>query len=158
MKFDQIIDEAVNSRVIGWNNNPSIGWIAGSDLMHFYYGTDVTKVKQILRDGIYAGDDGYVLLAAEPYSALAHSQMRSQLIEGMMFDDNDDIIIVVEFPRNYLAKKHLLVENDSAGRFTNKELYENWGKSDVEYYALIEVRVPEYVPVEFIKGYTKNNG
>ncbi len=158
MKFDQMMNEAVNSRTLGWINNPSLGWIAGSELMRFYYGTNTTKVKQILRDGIYAGDDGYVLLATEPYSALEHSQMRSPLIEGMMFDDNDGIVFVVEFPRNYLSKKHLLVENDREERFTNKELYENWGKSDVEYYALIEVRVPEYIPVEFIKGYTKNNG
>ena len=48
-----------------------------------------------------------------------------------------------------------LIENDIQSRFTNKELYERWGKSDVEYYALIEVRIPEYIPVEFIKGYIK---
>jgi len=155
MKFDQIIDETINSKILGWTNNPSIGWIADSELMRFYYGTNTMNIKKILTDGIYAEDDGYVLLAAEPYSALAHSQMRSSIVEGMMFDDSNDIVIIVEFPRNYLSKKHLLIENDRMERFTDKELYENWGKSDVEYYALIEVKVPEYVPVEFIKGYTK---
>ena len=156
MKFDQIIDEAANSRILGWTNNPNIGWISDADPMRFYYGSHATKVKQILRNGIYAGDDGYVLLAAEPHSAIAHASMRAPVTEGIMFSDSgESVVFVVEFPRDYLAKKHLLVENDRQSRFTNKELYEEWGKSDAEYYALIEVRVPEYIPVEFIKGYTK---
>lgn len=155
MKFDHIIDESVNSKVLEWIDNPTIGWIADADPMRFYYGVPAAKVKQILRDGIFAGSDGHVLVSAEPYSALAHSQMRSLLVEGMMFNDKESVVFVVEFPRNYLSKRHLLIENDIQFRFTNKELYERWGKSDVEYYALIEVRIPEYIPVEFIKGYIK---
>ncbi len=154
MKFDKIIDEAVKNKGFGWINNPSIGWISDADPMRFYYGTTASNIKKILLDGIYAGDDGYVLMAAEPHSALAHASMRSPFIEGSMFDEEQNVIFIVEFPRSYLAKSHLLVENDRQARFTNKELYEDWGKSDVEYYALIEVRVPEYIPVEFIKGYT----
>ncbi len=155
MKFDHIIDETANSRVVGWIDNPNIGWISDADPMRFYYGAPATKVKQILRDGIFASDDGYVLLSAEPHSSLAYAKMRTPLTEDIMFSDEEQsVVFIVEFPRNYLAKRHLLVENDKQSRFTNKELYEEWGKSDVEYYALIEVRVPEYIPVEFIKGYT----
>ena len=159
MKFDSIIDEAFGNKVLGWTTNPSIGWVADSNMMRFYYGTEEKKVRQILRDGIYAGDDGYVLAAAEPNTALMHATMRMPLKENRMFADvKQNVVMVIDIPRSYLAKKHLVVENDNENRFTNKKLYEGWGKSDVEYYALIDVLIPECIPSKYIKGYMKKNG
>ena len=154
MKFDNIIDESVKNRTIKWNDNPKIGWISESDSMCFYYGTQSQNIKKILKNGIHAGNDGYILMAAEPHTALAHSRMRALIMEDKLFSELDDrVVFFVEFPREYLSNKHIFVKNDYESRFTNNELYETWGKSDVEYYALIEVHVPEYVPIEFIKGY-----
>ena len=33
MKFDHIIDESVNSKVLGWSDNPIICWVADADPM-----------------------------------------------------------------------------------------------------------------------------
>lgn len=159
MKFDSIVNETISNKVLGWAENPSIGWIADSNLMRFYYGTHQSKIKKVLRDGIYAADDGYVLLAAEPYTAITHAHMRSPLKESRIFPNKDELVVfVVDVPKQYLLKKHLVVENDKQSRFTNKKLYEKWGKSDVEYYALIDVLIPEYIPNRFIKGYMRKDG
>ena len=69
-----------------------------------------------------------------------------------------DVIVlglaVVDLPQGFTTKNPIFTEND---KVTNKELYEGWGKSDVEYYALVEVFVPKYIPVNYIKGYMVKN-
>ena len=114
-----------------------------------------------MKEGIYAGSDGYVLCAAEPNTAYLHAAMRCMLRENkydsFSVPSKTRAIFVLDVPLRYLNEKHLLAEGDKAEYLKNKELYEEWGKSDVEYYSLIDVKIPEHIPVDFVKGYMIRN-
>lgn len=159
MKIDQIVKEDVSVRRLKWTNNPTIGWIREGQLCRLYYGTPLNKVKAILREGIFAGDDGYILCAAEPNTAYSHAAMRILMSESKyntVSITTNRAVFVVDVPRLFL--KTAVIENDQYNRFTTRKLYESWGKSDVEYYALIGVKVQSHIPVRHLKGYMVKDG
>jgi len=150
MKINQLIEQEVIVRKLDWSGRPTIGWLAESKSVRLYYGTLLKTVKRIFKEGIYAGDDGYILCAAEPNTASLHSIIRilgESTEHKFSISKNKRAVFVIDVPRKYIE------ETASENRFFNKELYESWGKSDVEYYALIDVKVKNHVPVNWIKGY-----
>lgn len=152
MKIGSILEETIKNKIIPWNNNPTIGWINGGNNFTLYYGTDESKVKSILNEGIYASDDGYVLCSLEPNTALINSRMRSLLCESdQLFSVvKTPVVFAISLPTSLAS--NMKVFEDPKERM-NKEIYESWGKSDAEYYALIAVGIPEHIPVNYIKGY-----
>lgn len=151
MRFSNIVTETVNTKKLDWVRNPKIGFVAESTRTRLYYGCDTSKLKKIFREGIYGSDDGYIMCSAEPYTALSHATMRQALTESL--DDNSRAVVVVDVPLSFFNDREIVVENDRHRRFTNTKLYEEWGKSDCEYYALINVMVPDHIPVQWIRGY-----
>ena len=147
MKINDIIKERVEVKKIDWNSDPDIGWFLETDPCRIYYGTDINDVETILEKGIFADDDGYVKCAMEPHTAHYHA---TPLTESV--DDNVRVIFVVDIPQDFSTANPLYTEFDK-----EKDLYENWGKSDVEFYALTDIYVPKHIPAKFIKGYMIKN-
>lgn len=152
MKINSLVNVAVKNKKILWDNDPKIGWVDESDIITLYYGTIQSNVAKILREGIYAGEDGHVLCSLEPNTAVIHSTMRSLISEsGRSFSMVDTpVVFKINFPYSFYSK--MVVFEDPNERM-DKEIYESWGKSDVEYYAFINIGVPNHIPVEYIKGY-----
>lgn len=152
MKIESILEETVKNKIIPWNNNPTIGWIENGDNFTLYYGTNKSTIKSILNEGIYASDDGYILCSLEPNTALINSRMRNLLCEsGHPFSIvNTPVVFAIVIPTS--VSNNMVILEDPKERM-KKEIYESWGKSDVEYYALIAVGIPEHIPVNYIKGY-----
>lgn len=151
MRIESIVKETVKNKQIDWLHNPKIGWIEESDTVVLYYGTTQSNLQKILREGIYAGPHGYVLCAVEPYTALVHARMRSLICESNTpFSVNETpVVFAVGFSMS--NQKTRIIEDPK--RRMRKELYESWGKSDVEYYALIGIGVLNHIPVKYIDGY-----
>lgn len=151
MRFTSIVSETVQNKKLPWVKNPEIGFLAESPRTRLYYGCDSSKLKTIFREGIFAAEDGYIMCSAEPYTALSHATMRQSISESI--DDTTRCVVVVDIPLGFFDKQELVIENDSKKRFTNQKLYEEWGRADCEYYALIGVRVPDHIPVSWIQGW-----
>lgn len=151
MRFTSIVTETVQNKKLPWVKNPEIGFLAESPRTRLYYGSDSLKLKNIFREGIYAADDGFILCSAEPYTALSHATMRQSLTESI--DDTTRCVVVFDVPLSFFDKNELVIENDTKKRFTDLKLYEEWGRADCEYYALINVKVPDHVPVTWIRGW-----
>lgn len=153
MKIDNLVEESLRNRKMNWNGNPDIGCHANGTSLTLYYGTSLSNVKNCLREGIVPVDD-YVLFAAEPNTALSHAAMATQVGSSRINAPyNKRAVLEVSIPLDFLQGKSIISENDQHDRFTDKKLYESWGKSDAEYYALINILVPSHIPVEYIKGY-----
>lgn len=152
MKIKSILEETVKNKIFEWNSNPSIGWIENNDNFTLYYGTHMAKAKIILNEGIHASDDGYVLCSLEPNTALIHSRMRNLLCESEQPFSivGTPIVFAIDFPSSFYDKMTVLEDPEKR---MNKKIYESWGKSDAEYYALTTIGVPKHIPINYIKGY-----
>lgn len=149
MIFNEIVKEEIKLKKLDWNNNPVIGDIKNSKTVSLYYGTHTSNIRNVFREGIYAGNDGYVLCSLEPHTAFAYAAM-SNTIQESAVPSQDRMVFKITVPYNFVSNN--IVVNNNNGDYTD------WGKSDVEYYALNEVRVLNHIPVEFIEGYmTKND-
>ena len=115
------------------------------DPLRIYYGTSENEVANILENGIYADESGYVKCALEPYTAHYHAM---PLLET--YDKDNRVVFVIDIPTNHSTNNPLYIES---GPSTDKDLYESWGKSDVEFYALVDVTTPKHIPISCIKGY-----
>ncbi len=152
MLIDSIVKETIKNKQIDWRHNPKIGWIEQSDTVSLYYGTTESNLRKILREGIYAGPHGYVLCSVEPHTALVHARMRALLFESdtPFSIEETPVVFAVGFPSSFYSKMKII--EDPKQRM-EKNIYESWGKSDVEYYALISVGIPNHIPVKYINGY-----
>ncbi len=152
MKINSLVNVAAENKKMLWNNDPKIGWVFESESITLYYGTIQSNVTKILREGIYAGEDGHILCSLEPNTAVIHSTMRSLISEsGRPFTMVDTpIVFAVNFPYSFYSK--MVIFEDPNERM-NQEIYESWGKSDVEYYAFINIGIPDHISVERITGY-----
>lgn len=155
MKIESIFEDTTKRKRLSWDGNPSIGWLLNNNKINLYHGITLEKLDSVFKEGIYADDSGFVLCSAEPNTALYQAQMNAVLREDRIktLPSKDRAVCVITLPSLFLYNKQLVVENDLSNRFTDNKLYESWGKSDAEYYALIDVNVPNHIPVEFIKGY-----
>ena len=150
MKITQLLNPNIEEKKIKWNGAPKIGWLRESDTIRLYYGSDKSKAKKIFKEGIFVGSDGYILCAIEPNTAYLHSTMRN-LQETISFSsstNSDRCVYVIDLPRKYLKS---IKEADD--KIASKKLYETWGKSDVEYYALIDVKLSKIIEPQYIKGF-----
>lgn len=152
MLIDNIVKETVKNKQIDWTYNPRIGWLAEADTIVLYYGTTKSNLQKILREGIYANDKGYVLCSLEPNTALVHARMRSLVYESSTPFSIKEIPVVfkINFPYSFYSK---MVVFEDPNKRMEKNIYESWGKSDSEYYALINVGVPNHISVKYINGY-----
>lgn len=155
MKIENLITESYTDKKLEWDGNPSLGWHKSWPNTTFYYGTPLTNVKNCLREGIHPinkNDD--VIVSVEPNTAFAQAALSLQINESIINAPwCDRAVIQLSIPQKYLKGHKLVIENDINTRLSNNRLYENWDKSDVEYYALINVRMPMFIPPEYIIGY-----
>lgn len=138
-----------DDKKLEWNADPKLGWFMESDPLTLYYGAQKKEVEAILENGIFADDSGFVTCAFEPYTAYSQGAVLTESI-----DQQERVVFIIEMPLAYNEKHPVFVEDD---KIVNKELYEEWGKSDSEYYALVEAKVAKLIPINFIKGYMIKN-
>lgn len=158
MKIEHVINEIYDTSQKSWNGNPTIGWYNDNLNYRLYYGTHISKVKENIKEGFNSRHDD-ILFAFEPNTALVHAAMRIHNSLGRLdLDINKRAVIEVVVPRDYLHD-NIIIENDINNRLHTKKIYEQWGKSDVEFYAFVNVKIPTHIPPDFINGYmVKNNG
>jgi hypothetical protein len=150
-----------------WRGDPKIGWWASKNSIMLYHGTHYSRVEHILNTGIKAPKSGptadWVSLALEPNTAFGYASMggesdfRAAKGKAISIPPGERVVLVVKMSLRYILKN---MEKDFRGnipetrdRLTNKEKYENWKKSDQEYYALTEIRFPKVVMPNHILGY-----
>lgn len=149
MKKSELFEQNIKSKKIDWISDPEIGWFMESNTIRLYYGASEKDINSILENGIYADDNGYVRCSLEPYTAYYHAMPLTE-----SYKEDKRVVFVMDIPASYTSKNPLFIESET---ITNKKLYESWGKSDVEFYALADVEVPRHIPVKFIKGYMVKN-
>lgn len=159
--------EFPEKKKFAWAGNPKIGWWADRNSVIFYHGTHHTNVAGILKSGLFAPSSGptanWVSLALEPNTAFGYASMggesgfRAAGAKAQTVPPKDRVVLVMKIPVSYMLKN---MEKDFRGnvtatrdKLTNKSEYEAWTKSDQEYYALTELRLPKKVDPKFIIGY-----
>lgn len=150
MKTFDLVSEQTTTKKIEWTDDPLTGWFLESNPCRLYIGVQEDNISNILENGIFADDDGYIKCALEPYTAHFHAMPLTESVT-----DDKRAIVVVDLPQSFTVNNPIYTESE---KVTNKDLYEAWGKSDAEYYALVEVLVPKYIPANYIKGYMVKNG
>lgn len=145
MKPSELFDQHVKSKKMEWVNDPDIGCFVTSDLVKLYYGASANQIKFVFENGIHADDTGYICCALEPYTANSHAMPLTE-----SYEEDSRVVFVVEMPASYSKTHPIYCESE---KISDKELYESWGKSDAEFYALVKVEVPNHIPAKFIKGY-----
>ena len=125
----------------------------------------------ISKQGIVSPTDGptagYVSLALEPNTAFGYASMSGVGGESTFRKAGKRVkstpvaeraVFVLEIPKEYVVK-HMASERgamqSTKGKLIDKKMYDEWNKSDSEYYALTEIRLPDNVPTKFIKGFMK---
>lgn len=160
-----------------WNRNPQIGWWMDNDPIRLYHGTHERNLDSIIKNGISAPSSGptagWVSLAIEPNTAHGYASMSGMGGESEFrvangnakhTPENERIVLVLEIPKDYLIS-HMAPARGNVDeyrdRLTNKTKYLEWkaaGKTDKEYYAIAEIRLPKHVPAKYIVGYMKKSG
>lgn len=148
MKIGDIVKEHIAVKKLDWVQDPDIGWFLESNPCRVYYGAHQDDVADIMENGIFADDDGYVKCAIEPHTAHFHATPLTESVEN-----DKRVVFVIDIPQEFSKANPLYTEFDK-----EKNLYESWGKSDAEFYALTDISVPKHIPVKYIKGYMVKNG
>lgn len=165
MRYDELTENAKTQ--ISWNGNPQIGWWLDSDPVTFYHGTNIKNLEFISQNGIVAPTEGstagWVSLALDPNTAFGYASMsggestfRAAGAKAVHVPKEDRIVFVIQLPQSYFLDKMAAARghmDEQRDKLTNKEKYENWNGSDQQYYALTEIRMPNVVPANYIKGY-----
>lgn len=150
-----------------WNGTPTIGWWADRQSLIMYHGTHYSNLSGILSSGIYAPKSGptanWVSMALEPNTAFGYASMggesgfRAAGAKAVTVPPSERVVLVAKFPISFV-EKHM--EKDYRGnvaytrnRLIDKNEYDNWKKSDQEYYALTEIRFPKVVEPKYLIGY-----
>ena len=162
------------------NWRPKIGWWLDNDPVTFYHGTHKSRLDGILEKGLmapeYGPTAGWVSLALEPNTALGYASMgggesnfRAAGHKAKHVPVEERVCLVLHVPQShFLAKMGGLRGNleQQKKRLSNRSEYENWVQEkskngnynvifDQEYYAACEIRLPKFVPAEFIVGWMK---
>jgi len=168
--------ELFENTELQWNKNPQIGWWLDNDPVTFYHGTHMRNIEGILKHGIFAPSEGptagKVSLALDPYTAFGYAAMggdggessfRGAGQKAKTTPPSDRVVFVLEIPQNYFLPRMVDARSsmtDQAGKLDDRREYENFKRTAIApnntdhlYYALTEIRLPEHVPAEFIKGY-----
>ena len=130
MKSRELFEHQPKAKKISWTSDPELGWFMESNPVRIFFGTTERKLASIFENGIYADQSGYIRCALEPHTAYFHSMPLTE-----KYNTNDKrVVLVIDIPASYSKKHPFYMESQEA---TDKDLYESWGKSDVEFYALM---------------------
>ena len=167
IRFKKLLIEGLKK--IAWDKMPKIGWWLDNKTITFYHGTHKRNLDFIEKNGIIAPTEGptagWVSLALEPNTAFGYAAMsglggesgfRAAGAKVTSTPPKDRIIFKLEIPKSMVLKK--MAPERGAMQSTKMRLkdpdeYKKWGKSDIEYYALTEIRFPKKVDKKYIKGY-----
>lgn len=171
MRIIEILNEKVNYKP--WSGNPNIGWWEDQKPLTLYHGTHQSKIEDILKSKLVAPSEGptahWVSLALEPNTAFGYASMRggesafrAAGAKAIHVPAEERAVLILSFPG---GKEQLLQMgmdtrirgNDPIAKekLLNRDLYEKWkaqGKTDQEYYALTELRLPKELDRKFIVG------
>ena len=173
MRYHQILREGANQ--IPWNGNPTIGWWLDNDPVTFYHGTHISRLEGVLENGLRAPTEGatagWVSLALEPNTGHGYASMtggetafRAAGAQARSVPHGERITFVLQIPQSHFLQKMAPMRGgvqEYKDKLTDRKLYEAWkdqGKTDQEYYAVTEIRLPDPVPAKFIVGYMKKKG
>lgn len=167
LRFRELILEGIKKT--SWTKMPMIGWWLDNDPITFYHGTHVRNLEFIEKNGIIAPTSGptagWVSLALEPNTAFGYASMsgaggesgfRAAGASPVATPPSERIVFELLIPKSIVISRMAPERGamqSTKNRLKDKEEYENWTRSDVEYYALTEIRMPKKVAKKFIKSY-----
>ena len=171
MRFLTYLNEA--AKKVTMSRFPKIGWWLDHDPVTFYHGTHEKHVKSIIKTGLRAPSEGstagWVSLAIEPntghgYAAMSgeggESGFRNAGKKAVNVPHSERATLIIQIPQSDFMKKMAAERGamqSTKNRLKDKEEYDrlvtNGRMSDVEYYALTEIRYPLIVPAKYIKAY-----
>jgi len=146
-----------------FNPSPKIGWWLDNDPITFYHGTHIRNKEYVEKEGLMSSE-GWVSLALEPNTAFGYASMsgvggeknfRKSTTKVEYVKPKDRIVFVVRLPKSLILKKMAPERGamqSTKTKLVNKSEYEGWKKSDQEYYALTEIRIPKVEP-KYIVGF-----
>jgi hypothetical protein len=170
-KFSELLLEK-KLKKIPYDKYPDIGWWLDQDPIRFYHGTHIKNTEWVEKNGLLAPESGstagWISLALEPNTAYGYASMsgaggetefRAAGAKPVTTKGKDRVVFVVDLPRKLVQKKMAPERGamqSTKNRLKDKGEYEAWaetGKTDQEYYALTEIRMPDKIDPKYIKGY-----
>jgi hypothetical protein len=158
---------------ISWAKMPKIGWWLENDKITFYHGTHFRNLEFIEKNGILAPTSGptagWVSLALTNTTAFGYAAMsgaggesgfRAAGSKVTSTPPKDRIVFVLKIPKSYVLKNMAPERGamqSTKNRLKDRNEYEKWSKTDMEYYDLTEIRFPKKVPKKFIVGYMQKS-
>ena len=169
-KFSEILLEK-KIKEKSFDKNPKIGWWLDMDPIRFYHGTHIRNIEFVEQNGLLAPSTGstagWISLALEPHTAHGYASMsgaggetafRDAGSKAQITDKKERVVFIIEIPQKIvlskMAKERGAMQSTKT-RLVNREEFEAWTKSDQEYYALTEIRMPKVIDPKYIKGYMK---
>ena len=150
MKRFKLLIEGIKK--ISWNKMPKIGWWLDSNIITFYHGTHFRNLEFIEKNGILAPTSGptagWVSLALTNTTAFGYAAMsgaggesgfRSAGGKVTSTPPAERIIFKLEIPKKFVQSKMAPERGamqSTKNRLKDKREYDNWTRSDIEYYAL----------------------
>ena len=154
-----------------FDKNPKIGWWLDNDPIRFYHGTHMKNTEWVEQNGLLAPTEGstagWISLALEPntahgYAAMSgaggETQFRAAGAKASVTKQNERVVFIIELPKAMVLKKMAAERGamqSTKNRLKDKAEYDAWTKTDQEYYALTEIRMPDKIDPKYIKGYMK---
>lgn len=157
-----------NIKKIKWTNNPKIGWWEDRTSLIMFHGTHYSNLPKILESGIFAPSSGptagWVSMAFDPFTSFGYASMtggesnfRAAGGKARTAKPYERCILVCKFPMTWVKQNmnEKLTGNMPQMRkhLTDKNLYDNWKKTDHEYYMACELQFPTKIDKKFIVGY-----
>ncbi len=152
-----------------FNKNPNIGWWLDNDPITFYHGTHIRNIDYIEKNGLKSPKEGptagWISLALEPNTAYGYASMsgaggesefRSAGHKAITTKKEERVVFIIKLPKKLVLSKmgkERGAMQSTRTKLINKNEYESWNKTDQEYYALTEIRMPNKIDTKFIKGY-----
>lgn len=152
-----------------WKVPTSIGWWLDNDPITFYHGTHVDNLEWVLEHGLVAPKEGptagWVSLALEPFTGRGYAAMsgmggessfRAAGNKAKSTPMNQRVVFVLKIPKAFVLKNMAPERGamqSTKNRLKDKQEYLDWKRTDTEYYALTEIRLPKKVDKKFIVGY-----
>lgn len=150
---------------VQWNNDPQIGWWLDQDPVTFYHGTHIDNLENVLQNGLIGSEyaEGWVSLAVDPFTAAGYASMsggeqsfRGAGAKSKHVPLEERVVFIIQIPQSDFLPKIAPQRGNVArerGRLSNREWYDEFNGRDVEYYLATEIRYPNRVPPQFIKGF-----
>lgn len=169
-KFSEVLNEAKKLKKLPFDKNPKIGWwLDQGKTLRFYHGTHMQNTEWVEKNGLLAPTEGstagWISLALEPHTAHGYAamsgaggetQFRAAGAKAEITGQKERVVFVIELPKA-MVLKNMAAERgamqSTKNRLKDKAEYDAWTKTDQEYYALTEIRMPDRIDPKYIKGY-----